>query len=309
MKSSPAASASIQPTDKRLRGYAEIFGASLILGSAPALLQASTMPASLLLVLRMGLAGIVLGVVFFLTGGIEEVRRSGRFWRLVLIGVVVAGELMTYFAAVRLANVTIGIALEYMAPVYVAFFAPWVFHNRRDRIDMYAVIIAVGGLALILAPSLTLAGKNLLPGIISGILAGGLYAAALMLMKGVGRTVRGSTITLFHCICTVILITPLAVWQTSGSGYRLTWTDAGIVLIMGLVYTALCFTLFIDGMRYVRVEHAGILGYIEPVTAPLWAFLLVGETPALTSLAGGVLIICAGVLVVLFGKAEAEPLA
>lgn len=240
MKSSPAASASIRPTDKRLRGFAEIGGASLVLGTAPVLIVTSTMPASLLLVLRMGLAGIVLAVVFFFTGGVAEVRRSGRFWRLVLIGAVVAGELITYFVAVRLANVTVAVALEYMAPVYVAFFAPWVFRNRRDRTDMVAVAVAVCGLLLILAPSFTLAGRSLMPGILSGIAAGGLYATALMLMKGVGRTVRGSTITLFHCIMTVLLLTPLAVWQTAGSGYRLTWTDAGIVLVMGLVYTALC---------------------------------------------------------------------
>ena len=53
-----------------------------------------------------------------------------------------------------------------------------------------------------------------------------------------------------------------------------------IVLVMGLVYTALCFSLFTDGLRFVRVEHAGILGYLEPVTAPLWALLLVGERAA-----------------------------
>ncbi len=54
---------------------------------------------------------------------------------------------------------------------------------------------------------------------------------------------------------------------------------------MGLVYTALCFSLFTDGLRYVRVEHAGILGYLEPVTAPLWALLLVGEQPPLDDVA------------------------
>jgi len=53
--------------------------------------------------------------------------------------------------------------------------------------------------------------------------------------------------------------------------YHLTWADAGIVAVMGLVYTALCFSLFTDGLRFVAVEHAGILGYLEPVTAPLWA--------------------------------------
>ena len=51
-------------------------------------------------------------------------------------------------------------------------------------------------------------------------------------------------------------------------------------MVSGLVYTALCFSLFTDGIRFVRVEHAGIIGYLEPVTSPLWAFLLIGETAA-----------------------------
>jgi len=44
----------------RTRGYVEIVSASLILGTSGALLQLSTMPASLLLVLRMALTGLVL---------------------------------------------------------------------------------------------------------------------------------------------------------------------------------------------------------------------------------------------------------
>ena len=67
---------------------------------------------------------------------------------------------------------------------------------------------------------------------------------------------------------------------------------------MGLVYTALCFSLFTDGLRFVRVEHAGILGYLEPVTSPLWALLLVGERPPLWTWLGGALIIAAGVSVI-----------
>jgi drug/metabolite transporter (DMT)-like permease len=298
---------SLESRAGRLRGYAEIGGASLILGTSGALLQISTMPASLLLVLRMALAGLVLGPFFCLTGGVAEVRRSGHFWRLVLIGVAVACELLFYFASIRLANVAIGIALEYMAPVYIALVAPWVLHTRRQGTDSAAVAVAAVGMALIVLPSLTLAGsRNLLPGVACGIAAGGFYATALLLIKSVGSGIRGSTFTLFFCVCTVVLITPLAVWQTAAGHYRVTWTDLGIVAVMGLVYTALCFTLFTDGLRFVAVEHAGMLGYLEPVTAPVWALLLVGERPPLATWVGGALIIGAGIFAVALGRAEAK---
>jgi drug/metabolite transporter (DMT)-like permease len=291
----------------RLRGYAEIGGASLILGTSGALLQISTMPASLLLVTRMALAGLVLGPLFFLTGGVAEVRRSGHFWRLVLLAVTVSCEMLFYFASIRLANVAIGIALEYMAPVYIVLVAPAVLHTRRERSDTVAVAVAAAGMVLIVVPSLTLAGsRNLLPGVGCGIAAGGFYATSLLLVKSVGHGIRGTTFTLFFCAGTVVLITPLAVWQTVAGHYHPTWTDAGIVAVMGLVYTALCFSLFNDGIRFVAVERAGILGYLEPVTAPLWALLLVGERPPLSTWLGGALIIGAGCFAVALGRAEAE---
>jgi len=296
-------------TDRlRLRGYAEIAASSLILGTSATLIQISTMPASLLIVTRMGLAGIVLAVLFFASGGVDEVRRSGYVRRMVVLGFVVAAEMLFYFASIRASSVTVGVALEYMAPVFVALLAPWVLHTRRQGIDLLAVAVAVGGMALLVLPAAT-AGDGVISvtGVVFGLLAGLMFATAMMLISSMGSGIRGSTFALFYCAGSVILITPLAVWQTVGSGYHLTWTDTWIVLVSGLVYTALCFSLFSDGLRYVRVEHAGILGYLEPVTAPLWAFLLIGEAPPWTTYAGGALIVAAGLLVIVVGK-KAETL-
>jgi drug/metabolite transporter (DMT)-like permease len=292
---------------RRLRGYAEIGGASLILGTSGALLMVSHAPASLLLVLRMALAGLVLGPLFLLTGGVAEVRRSGHPWRLALVGCTVACEMVFYFAAIRLAGVAIGISLEYMAPVYVVIAAPWVLHTRRARSDTAAIVLAGAGMALVVVPTLTLAGSsNLVPGVVCGLAAGGCYAAALLQMKGLGEAIRGTTYTLSFCVCTVVLVTPLAAWQTVAGHYRLTGEDVAIVVVMGLVYTALCFSLFTDGLRFVPVEHAGIIGYLEPVTAPVWALVLVGERPPLSTWLGGALIIAAGALAIALGRAETE---
>jgi drug/metabolite transporter (DMT)-like permease len=295
--------------DRRLRGYAEIGAASLILGTSATAIQVSTMPAGLLIVLRMALAGIALGILFLATGGVEEVRRSGYFRRMVLVGFVVALELVFYFASIRLANVTVGVSLEYMAPVWVALLAPWVLRTRRQGVDLVAVAIAVGGMALLVLPGLALGdGATSIPGIVFGLLAGLMFAIAMMLIKSMGTGVRGSTFALFFCLGSVVLLTPLAVWEALTTGYELTSTDAWIVVVSGLIYTALCFSLFTDGIRFVRVEHAGIIGYLEPVTSPLWAFLLIGEKPPWTTYAGGALIVAAGILVIVFGKGEAEPL-
>ena len=189
------------------------------------------MPASLLLVTRMGLAGIVLAVLFFLTGGVAEVRRSGRIRRMVVLGFVVALEMIFYFASIRSSNVTVGVALEYMAPVWVALLAPWLLHTRRGSVDTVAVAVAVGGMALLVLPAATAGdGAVTVPGVVFGLLAGLMFAAAMMLVSSMSDAEwRGSTFALFYCVGTVVLFTPLAVWQAAAAHYALTWTDAWIV--------------------------------------------------------------------------------
>ena len=49
--------------------------------------------------------------------------------------------------------------------------------------------------------------------------------------------------------------------------------------LLGVVCTALTFSLVMDGMRYIKVQHTAIMGYIEPVSAPLYALVSWARCP------------------------------
>ena len=50
----------------------------------------------------------------------------------------------------------------------------------------------------------------------------------------------------------------------------------------------------------------GVISFLEPVAGTLYAALLLAQRPSGWTLLGGLLLVTAGVLVVLFGKTEAE---
>ena len=54
------------------------------------------------------------------------------------------------------------------------------------------------------------------------------------------------------------------------------------------------------------MQHSSILGYLEPVSAPLYAFVLLGQAISVWTVIGGALIVAAGLLVVLLGEHEEE---
>jgi len=101
-------------------------------------------------------------------------------------------------------------------------------------------------------------------------------------------------------------VLPFALWQTVGSGMRLDTRDLLAALILGLVCTALAYTMWVDGVGRIRVQHSSILGFLTPAVAPVFAWLLLGQGIGLATALGGALIVVAGLLVAVFGRAEAE---
>ena len=73
-----------------------------------------------------------------------------------------------------------------------------------------------------------------------------------------------------------------------------------------MVCTALAYLMWTYGMGMIKVQHSSILGYLEPVSAPIYALLLPARAISLWTIIGGALIVVAGLLVVLLGEHEEE---
>mgnify|MGYP005837261811 CR=1 FL=1 len=286
-------------------GYALVAGAFTIMGLIGTLVEWATAPESVLLVLRFVVAGSVLGLLFARRRPLAAARDRTVWPRLLLMGVIDAASLLLFFIAMRATGVATGMVLQFLAPVWVALLAPRVLGARTDRIVYPALGLALGGLAVILAPSFAgQAGGLPWWGVGAGLLAGLGYAAFQIAIKDLTTRVSSVGIVIAEAWIDAVLLLPLALWQTAGAGYRLTTRDLVAGLILGLVCTALAYTMWTEGVGRIRVQHSSILGYLEPVTAPVYAFLLVGQSVAVWTVAGGALIVAAGVMVLVWGERE-----
>jgi DME family drug/metabolite transporter len=289
------------------KGYLLVAGSFLIMGLIGALVDWATAPESALLVIRFVTAGIVLGVIFARRHPLAGVRDRAVWPRLLLMGVIDAFALLLFFVAIRGTSVSIGMFLQFLAPVWVALIAPRVFHARTEGIVYPALALALVGLAVILTPSLLGEGIQLSPwGVAAGLAAGLGYAFFQLVVKDLTKRVSAVTIVFTEAWLDALILLPLAFWQTVGAGYHLTTRDLVAGVILGVVCTALAYTMWTSGMGLIKVQHSSILGYLEPVSAPLYALLLLGQGISFWTVAGGVLIVVAGLLVVLFGEHEEE---
>jgi drug/metabolite transporter (DMT)-like permease len=80
--------------------------------------------------------------------------------------------------------------------------------------------------------------------------------------------------------------------------------DMMLLLLLGVVTTALAHTLFISALKNVPASIAGIFSSLETVYGILFAFIFLQEVPSLREIIGGLVIILAVTLSQIAWKRE-----
>jgi drug/metabolite transporter (DMT)-like permease len=294
-------------SSRAAQGYGMVVVSYLLIGLSGTLVTWATAPASTLLVLRFLVAVLVLGALFARRRRLAGILAPGLWPRLLLMGALDAGALLLFFVAIRETSVAIATFFLFIQPIWIALLAPRLLGSATERAVYVAIGLALAGLAIILVPALSGDGVHAsVLGLVAGLGSGFSYAGFALVVKGISRRVESVSLVLAECALDGLFILPLALWQTLGAGYSLTGRDLLVALVLGLVCTAVAYTLWMEGTRRVRVQHSAVLGFLTPVAAPIYALILLGQTITAWTAAGGVLILAAGILVVLRGQDDLE---
>jgi len=68
-----------------------------------------------------------------------------------------------------------------------------------------------------------------------------------------------------------------------------------LLLFLGVLNTAFAVTLYLRGLHLIKAQEAAVLAYFEPASAVVFGYLLLAQQPTLITIAGGLLILVAGV--------------
>ncbi len=82
--------------------------------------------------------------------------------------------------------------------------------------------------------------------------------------------------------------------------------DLLLILAMGVLQLAVPIILYVRAARHIPAMHMVLIGLLDVLFNPLWAWIGVGEAPTVNSLVGGGIIVAAVVLVVV-GRRRAVP--
>jgi drug/metabolite transporter (DMT)-like permease len=208
-------------------------------------------------------------------------RDAPRLFDLVVSIGLFAALLGLFVAATKETTAANAIFLQYTAPFYVIALAPVLLREHLRGIDLAAIAVCLGGVAVLFAGN---AGDGDIGGMLMG-LGSGLFFGLFMLWLRRMQYANPVLITFLNCVGVA------AIFAAFPSVFDLGWRDVGLLALMAAVQFAVPYVLFTRGVRVVASAEASLIALVEPVLNPIWVFAVHDETPAVATILGGAIII------------------
>ncbi|WP_396602999.1 DMT family transporter [Algibacter sp. R77976] len=209
----------------------------------------------------------------------------------ILLGAILLGiHWVTYFYALKLSNVAIGMLAMFTFPVITAFLEPLFTKSKLNPVHILMGLMVLIGI-YILAPELNFENTHL-KGILMGIFSAVCYSIRNLILKKHVHKYDGTVLMMQQVSIVSILLFPV-MFKMDISNIQ---TQVPYLLILGLVTTAIGHSLFISSFKYFSVSTASIIGSAQPIFGIIMAFLFLNEIPNLNTFFGGALIIATVVI-------------
>ena len=229
------------------------------------------------------LSATILLILVFQKGSrfFDEFRGLG--WNDCLLAVFLGTGFVAYVFALLYNTVANALFIFSCAP-FVAGFLGWILLGERvARRTWFAIGVAMAGLAVMVGSELAVSHYL---GTLLALWIPIAYAASIIAV----RSSKRDNMLVALCLAGLVAGGLSAIFVTD---YALTPHDLIISLYLGVFQVGVGFTLVVLGSRYVPAAQVGLLALVEPVLAPIWAWMGVGEVPGMATIIGGTIIFLA----------------
>jgi drug/metabolite transporter (DMT)-like permease len=246
----------------------------------------------------LALGRLVIGAV--LLGLLSLVRREGWPPRAAWPGIAASGVLWfgVYMVALNWGEREIDAGTASMitstGPVLIALLSGWLLKEGFPVRLLAGIAVSFGG-AVVVGFSASSAGRGSLLGVLLCLLAAVSYAASAVTQKPALRRASPLQVTTFGCAVGALACLPFS-GQLASQLASAPWTASLGVVYLGVFPTAVAFTTWAYALSRTSAGSLGATIYAVPALTVLMSWGFLGQVPAWTALAGGVLCV-AGVVI------------
>ncbi len=206
-----------------------------------------------------------------------------------LRGILQVGSMFLFIGALRALPLVDAMTLVYIGPLFITALAPAMLGERVGWHRWTAVLVGFAGVIVMLRPG----GEGLHWAAIIPVGAAFVGAVRDIITR---RMSAGDTSVgiLFYTSCIVGLVSA----ATLPFGWEIpSWRDVVLIAVAGGIVTTSLF-LLIEALRFARASTVSPFRYVALIWAGVLGFLMFDEIPDAWTMAGGALIVLAGLYLV-----------
>lgn len=208
------------------------------------------------------------------------------------LGVFMAIHWVTYFHAMQVSTVAIGMLSLFSYPVITVLLEPLFQKKLPAKADLIAGAVSFTGVIV-----LTMDGANGLSGAPLVGAAWGIFSAFVFSLRNIIQKytypeVPSGTLMFHQVVATAVILTPFVSFTHFTS---LTWDSWALIIALGVLCSSAAHTLLALSLKRLPAKSVAQISCLQPVLGALLAWAFLKEVVAPQVLAGGALILAVAV--------------
>ncbi len=240
-----------------------------------------------IVLLRSALGSALLLCLFWGTHGSLPLRRHrGNVFFIACSGVAMAADWLLLFEAYAQIGVSLGMLINYCGPAVVILVSVLFLHEELTARKLCALLASLSGIFLISGEAVT-AGVRV-SGLLCALFSALAYAAMVLLNKQAQHLtgLANASLQLYSAFLAIALFAAFS----HGLNLSLRGEDWLPVFWLGCVNTGLGCYLYFSSIGRLPVQTVAVCGYLEPLSAVMLSFFILGESLLPLQLLGALLI-------------------
>lgn len=244
------------------------------------------MPIGSIIFFRILFALAAITLYLAVSGRFSELKLKEKKSYLLMLGLFEAAAVLANFYSIRYTTVSIAVLLLYTTPIYVTLLSPWVLKENITQRSIIALVLSVTGVVLVVQPQTLQNGINII-GVALGLASGLLFALMILTSRKIKNIYTGTAQATWSMAVSLIIFSPFAF----AVSMDVLIDHMQLLILFGLIPTAIGGILYFSGLRLIKAQSASIISLLEPVSAVLFAFIILSEPIAIATVIGGVFIL------------------
>lgn len=271
---------------QHLKNLLELNIAVVFISTSGVLGRSISFPPEITIWWRCLFAAIFIGLFCWYKKYDLKINNRKDAFSLFLSGFLLGAHWVTYFYALHLSNVAIGMLSLFTYPVITALLEPVFFKIKLSKYQLFLSFLVLVGIYF-LTPEFNFE-NSYTKGVLMGLISAVFYALRNIITKRNLSHYNASKVMFYQMLVIIALLFPVLFKDNLHYANINNW---GRLLTLALVTTTIGHTLFVNSFKNFKISAVSIMSSMSPIYGILFGMLFLSEIPSLSTFFGGSLIL------------------